>query len=310
MESRALLTAVELDVFSVTMTAVTAGEAAARLHTDTRATEALLNALVAMGFLTKRDGGFRAIPEVASRLAGDSGESERSAMMHTVGLWDYWSTLTESVRTGTRVLERAYKPEQLEAFIAAMHRGGAERAGSVASALDLSGRTRVLDVGGGSGAYSIALARANPNLHCVVFDQADVTGIARRHIEAAGLGDRVSTLAGDFNTDECGEGYDLVLISQILHMLSPDGSLALLEKSLDALVPGGEVVIQDFILSDDKTSPHRGALFALNMLVATRAGNAYSGAEFRAWLREAGFANTRIVPLPGLPTGLVVGTKS
>jgi len=310
MESRALLTAIELDVFSVTRSSASAGEVAVRLHTDARATEALLNALVAMGLLTKRDGRFRAMPEVASRLAGDSRESERSAMMHTVGLWDYWSTLTEAVRTGTRVLERAYKPEQLEAFIAAMHRGGAERAGGVAEALDLSGKSRVLDVGGGSGAYSIALARANPNLHCVVFDVADVTEIARRHIEEAGLGDRVSTQAGDFNTDEFGEGYDLVLISQILHMLSPEASLTLLEKSREALVPGGEVVIQDFILSDDKTSPHRGALFALNMLVATKAGNAYSGAEFRAWLNEAGFENTRILPLPGLPTGLVVGTKS
>jgi predicted O-methyltransferase YrrM len=308
-ESRTLLTAIELDVFSAVKSDATAGEAAAALDTDPRATEALLNALAAMGFLTKNNGRFRAVSEFAERLAGDSANSEREAMLHTVNLWDQWSTLTQAVRTGTRVLEQERTPEQLEAFIAAMHRGGAERAARVAEALDLSDRSRALDVGGGSGAYSIALARAGRNLHCVLFDLEDVTAIARRHIADAGLSDRITTQAGDFHTDSLGSGYDLVLISQILHMLSPKDCAALLEKSHDALVPGGMVVIQDFILDDDKTAPRRGALFALNMLVATREGSAYSGAEYVDWLRNAGFEGTRIISLPGLPTGLVTGTR-
>jgi predicted O-methyltransferase YrrM len=309
MESRALLTAIELDVFTAVGEGATADEAAARMGADARATEMLLNALVAMGLVTKHDGVFCATPEAARRLAGDSGESERAALMHTVGLWDRWSTLTEAVRRGTRVLERDRTPEQLEAFIAAMHRGGTERAAALAGALDLSNKTRALDVGGGSGAYSIALARANENLRCVVFDLEGVTAIAERHLAEAGLGDRVTTRSGDFHSDDFDDGYDLVLISQILHMLSPEEGVALLKKSRDALVPGGEVVIQDFILDDDKTSPRRGALFALNMLVATRSGNAYSGAEYLEWLERAGFTNARVVPLSGVPTGLVVGVK-
>jgi predicted O-methyltransferase YrrM len=309
MESRALLTAIELDVFAAIRDGSTAADVAKHIGADARATEALLNALVAMEFATKADGVFRATDDTARRLAGDSPESEREALMHAVGLWNHWNTLTEAVRTGTRVYEHERTPEELEAFIAAMHRGGAERAAVVAAALDLSARTRALDVGGGSGAYSIALARANENLHCVVFDLEDVTAIARRHIAAAGLSDRVTTRAGDFHHDDFGDGYDVVLISQILHMLSPEVCKRLLEKSRDALVPGGEIVIQDFILDDDKTAPRRGALFALNMLVATREGSAYSGAEYREWLHAAGFADARVIPLQGVPTGLVTGTR-
>jgi len=309
MESRALLTAIELDAFAAIRGGATAGEAASRMGTDERATEALLNVMVAIGAAVKRDGVFHATPEAARFLAGDSPESVRTAMMHTVNMWDRWSTLTDAVRAGTSVFERKRTPEQTEAFIAAMDRGGAARAGMVAAALDLAGKTRVLDVGGGSGAYSIAFARANPSLRCVVFDLEPVTKIAARHVAAAGLEGRVTTQVGDMQTDDLGTGYDLVLLSSILHMLSPEVSIGLLQKCHAALVPGGEVVIQDFILNDDKTAPRHGALFALNMLVATKAGNAYSGAEYRDWLERAGFADTRTIALSDLPTGLVVGVK-
>lgn len=309
MESRALLTAIELDAFTAIEDGATAEEAAKRIGAAARSTEALLNAIVALGFATKRDGVFHTTPETKRALTSDSPTSERAAMLHTVHMWDRWDTLTDAVRAGTSVFERKRSPEQTEAFIAAMDRGASQRADVVAAALDLSNKTHVLDVGGGSAAYSIAFARANETLQCVVFDLESVTEIARRYIHAAGLSDRVTTMVGDLHADELGQGYDLVFISAILHMLSPEESVRLLEKSHAALAPGGEVVIQDFILDDDKTSPRRGALFALNMLVATKAGNAYSGREYRAWLERAGFSDARVIQLPGLPTGLVVGVK-
>jgi len=310
MESRALLTAIELDAFGAIADGATAGKAAARMGTDTRATEALLNVMVAMGLATKRYDVFHATPETARFLASQSPESLRTAMMHAVNMWNRWHTLTDAMRAGRSVWDGKRTPEQTEAFIAAMDRGGDERAQGVAAALDLAHRTRVLDVGGGSGAYSIAFARANPKLRCVVFDLEPVTKIAQRHIATARLGDRVTTQVGDFHTDAFeSEAFDVVLISQILHMLSPDDCVDLLKKCHDALMPGGEVVIQDFILSDDKTAPRRGALFALNMLVATRGGNAYSGAEYRDWLARAGFGESRVIELPDLPTGLVTGVK-
>jgi predicted O-methyltransferase YrrM len=166
----------------------------------------------------------------------------------------------------------------------------------------------MLDVGGGSGAYSIAFAQANPALRADILDLAAVEPIARRHIEEAGAGDRVHVRGGDLRSGRLGEGYDLVFLSAICHMLDEAGNLDLLRRCREALAPGGRVVIQDFILEPDKTAPRFAALFALNMLVGTPGGSAYSEPEYTAWLGEAGFQQIHRVRLPGL-TGLMVGSR-
>ena len=94
----------------------------------------------------------------------------------------------------------------------------------------------------------------------------------------------------------------------MLHINGPEENLLLLKKAYDALVPGGQVVVHDFILNAEKTAPRAGALFALNMLVNTQKGNAYSEPEYRAWLEAAGFEGIALLPLPG-PTDLIVGTR-
>ncbi|MGB9606788.1 MAG: methyltransferase, partial [Bryobacteraceae bacterium] len=178
----------------------------------------------------------------------------------------------------------------------------------VVEAIGLKGVRRVLDLGGGSGAYAIAFAQASPAVEVEVFDLAPVLRIARRHIQAAGLEKRVKTRAGDLRRDPYGEGYDLVFISAICHMLDPDENRAMLRKSYAALRAAGRVAIQDFILEPDKTAPRHAALFALNMLVNTRGGSSYSEPEYRAWLEEAGFRQVQRLYLPG-PTGLMIGHR-
>jgi len=196
-----------------------------------------------------------------------------------------------------------------EAFIAAMHRNASERAPLVVGAVGAETASRMLDVGGGSGAYSIAFAQANPALRADILDLAAVAPIARGHIERAGVVDRVTVRTGDLRTDRLGEGYDLVFVSAICHMLSPEENLDLLGRCREALSPGGRVAIQDFILEPDKTSPRFAALFALNMLVGTRGGSSYSEPEYVAWLGEAGFGEVRRVRLPGI-TGLMIGVRA
>jgi len=198
--------------------------------------------------------------------------------------------------------------EWTEAFIAAMHKNTRMRAPQVAAALDLKGVRRVLDLGGGSGGYSIAFARANPRLEATVFDLPTVTPLTRKYADTTKVGARVKTVAGDLHSDAYGSGYDLVFISAIAHMNSPQENLEMLEKAHAALEKGGRVVVQDFILRDDKTRPVTAALFALNMLVGTRSGSAYSESEYRRWLDEAGFTGVERLPLPG-PTGLMTGRK-
>ena len=166
----------------------------------------------------------------------------------------------------------------------------------------------MLDVGGGSGAYAIAFARAHPALSAVVLDLPTVLPIAAGHIEEAGLSKRIATRAGDLRADDLGRDFDLVFVSSICHMLGPDGNRDLLARCARALAPGGRVVIQDFILEPDRTAPRQAVLFAINMLVGTEAGGTYTEAEYAAWLAAAGLADVRRIRLKG-PADLMVGTR-
>lgn len=308
-ESRAILTAIELDAFTAVAQGASAAEAAATMRTDPRATEMLLNALAALGLLAKSHGVFRNTPVSARYLAEGSPDDSRAATMHTANLWRRWSTLTECVRAGTAVTRRDPREpdgQWTESFIAAMHRNARERAPHVVRAVGTAGVRRMLDVGGGSGAYSIAFAEAGGELHTEVLDRPEVLAIARGHIDRAGLAGRVVTRAGDLRTDEFGQGFDLVLVSAICHMLSPEENRDLLRRCYRALAPHGRVVVQDFILEDDKTSPKMAALFSLNMLVGTAGGASYNESEYAAWLGEAGFHEVSRIRLPG-PSGLMVG---
>ena len=310
-ESRVMLTAIELDLFTAVGQGASAREVAAKLATDARATEMLMNALVAMGMLAKQGGTFQNTPVAARYFVKDSPDDARAALMHTVHLWRRWSTLTRCVRAGTAVArEEAREPgdEWTWAFIAAMHRNAVERASQVVQAVGTEGVERLLDVGGGSGAYSIAFARASEKIHAELLDLETVIPIAQSHIEKAGLADCIKTRAGDLRAGKLGEGFNLVFVSAICHMLSPEENRDLLERCHAALAPGGRVVIQDFILEADKTAPKSAALFALNMLVGTRAGASYSEEEYAAWLRETGFQDVRRIRLPG-PSGLMLGTR-
>ncbi len=306
-ESRTLLTAIELDVFTAIGGGARAEEVASNIGADSRATQMLLNALVALGALSKRGDVYSNTPAAAAHFAG----AGRLPLMHNVHLWDRWSRLTECVRRGTAVdlvdMEKRSE-EWIAAFIAAMQRNSQEGAPAVAGAVDTSNVRRMLDVGGGSGAYSIALARANPQLHAVIFDQKPVLAIAQTHIDRAGLAARITTQAGDLRTDAYGEDFDLVFISSICHMLSPAENIEMFRKALAALNPGGRIVMRDFILEDDKTAPRQAALFALNMLVGTREGSSYSRSEYKNWLEQAGFTDVRHVGLPG-PASLMIGVK-
>jgi (2Fe-2S) ferredoxin/predicted O-methyltransferase YrrM len=311
-ESRAILTALELDLFTAVGDGAGAVEVATKLRTEARATEMLLNALASLRLLVKQEGVYHNSPAAARYFAAASRDNARPALLHTAHLWQRWSTLTDCVRAGSAVTrdEIAGRGQDwTEAFIAAMHRNASERAPLVVRAVGAENVRRMLDVGGGSGAYSIAFATANSALRADILDLATVEPIARRHIEEAGVADRVKVRAGDLRFDRLGEGYDLVLISAICHMLSAGENLDLLRRCREALAPGGRVVIQDFILEADKTAPRFAALFALNMLVGTRGGSSYSEPEYAAWLGKAGFREIRHVRLPGI-TGLMFGSRS
>jgi precorrin-6B methylase 2 len=309
--SRVLLTAYELDLF----TAVGQGdkpscEVAVDIGTDVRATDRLMNALCAMGLMTKKDGKFSNTP-VASHLLVRNSPEFMSGLMHTVHLWNTWSTLTQAVRQGTAVSGRQVNSrgeEWVTAFIAAMHDRASKQSPTVVAQIDLSGVSRVLDVGGGSGAYAMAFVRAGHGIRATVFDLPNVVPLTKTNIEEEGLSDKVDTVSGDYLKDNLGTGFDLVFLSAIIHSNSSDQNRSLIQKCAHALRPGGRVIVQDFIMSEDRISPAHGVFFALNMLVGTDAGDTYTEAEVHTWMEEAGL---REISRKGTPFGTtqIVGRK-
>lgn len=310
-ESRIILTGIELDVFTQIGEGATVAQIAKKLGTDARATGMFLNALTSLELLKKDGDVYHNSPLTARYLIKGSPDDSRMALMHTVHLWTRWSMLTECVKAGTSVTYEDMDSRGEDwgrAFIAAMHKNATLRAGEVVAAIDISKVHKVLDVGGGSGAYSMAFVNAGKDIHAEVFDLPTIIPLTKDYVAKAGLSDRIGFKTGDMRNDQLGNGYDLVLLSAICHMFSEEENAELFGKCLRALGSRGQIVIQDFILNPDKTSPRTAALFALNMLVGTRRGNTYSDQEYFDALRGAGFENPTRIRLHG-PTGLIIATK-
>ncbi len=311
--SRPLLTAYELELFTILNDEErTSADVAAAIGSDARATDRLMNALVAMGLLEKREGRFRNSAAAAGSLVkGKPGYM--AGLAHTNHLWDTWGSLTDVVRRGEPapsigdINDRG--ADWLRPFIAAMHWRARQSAGEVVALLDLEGVRRVLDVGGGSGAYAMAFARARRGISAVVFDLPSVVPLTRTYIQAEGLTAEVGTAVGDYLRDPIGSGYDLVFMSAVIHSNATDENRLLFRKAAGALNAGGRLVVQDFLMNEERTGPPQAALFALNMLVGTRAGDTYTESEVRAWMAEAGFRDMTRIDTPAA-TNIMIGTKT
>jgi SAM-dependent methyltransferase len=302
MRSRILLTAAELDLFTfLHETTAAAGEMADALRVDRRALTRLLDALVAMGALTK-DGGRYANTDASSTLSDRNPQSMRASLLHQVNLWQTWGRLTEAVRTGTspdrrsaaRAAGEESERERTRAFIGAMEVVARQRATATAEAVPAGGRRRLLDIGGGPASYTIAFLQKSPHLQATLFDLPEVIALARVQLEKAGLLDRVRLVAGDFYQDELPPECDLALLSAIIHQNSPVQNEELFGKVFRALAPGGVLVIRDHIMEEDRVRPIAGAFFAINMLVGTRGGDTYTFAEVERGLLAAGFTGVTL----------------
>lgn len=307
--SRALLSAFELDLFTALGRGfLAAEELAAKVGADARGVDRLLNACAALGLVRKDEDLFANTPESLKYLSAESPDY-LSGLAHTVNVYKSWDTLTEAVRKGGRVTERPSGGEaNTRAFIEAMHRRARADAGRLAGLLDLDCAERVLDLGGGSGAYSMAMCRANPRLSAVVLDLPHVTPLTRAYVAAEGFEGRITTRDGDYHQADFGRGFDLVFLSAIVHINSAAENRQIVRKAAAALNPGGRVAVVDFVMDETRTGPLHGALFALNMLVNTERGDTYTEGEIRSWMEAAGLGDVRRLPA-GPHTSLVIGRR-
>jgi hypothetical protein len=219
--------------------------------------------------------------------------------------------LTEIVRIGKRRSRLATEQggESLKAFIDAMHFHGKDMADKVVSAIDASCARKLIDIGGGSGTYTIAFLKANPKMQVTIFDLPAVIEMARERLQEAGFTNRVNQVGGDFYQDALSGGHDLAFLSAIIHQNSLGQNKELYAKVFEALDPGGKIVIRDHIMAESRTSPLAGALFAVNMLVGTSGGGTYTFGEIKEGLEFVGFVDVKLIQSGELMDGLVSATK-
>jgi SAM-dependent methyltransferase len=308
----ALHAGVKLRAFSVLGDAAVSGPEASRaMGASERGGAMLLNALAAMGLLVKEENRFANTPESRRLLCEDSEAYTGHILMHHHHLMEGWSRLAEAVVSGTPVRQRSSHSDDQsrESFLMGMFNLASELAPRVVPLVDLSGRKRLLDLGGGPGTYAIHFCLQNPRLSASVFDLPSTRPFAEKTIERFGLKDRVSFLSGDYLEDEVPGAFDSAWLSHILHAEGPEDCRRIIRKALRALEPGGIILIQEFILDDSMDGPLHPALFALNMLVGTEAGRAYSEGQIRAMLETEGVRDVRRLAFES-PTGsgIIMGT--
>jgi precorrin-6B methylase 2 len=291
-KSKVLLTAVRLDIFNIIgETGMTARDIATKLNSNINATEIFLDATVCLDLLNKdnrmyfnTENGREVFTEGNERNIGDI------VILQDL-MWNAWSKLSESVISGNP----ARKPDMFQGkkaetrgFITAMHNTAITVAPILSSEIDLSSSKTLIDIGGGAGTYSVTFCKANSNLEATILDLPGTLEITKELISDSGVLNRINLIEGDFNVEIKGQ-YDAAFLSNIIHGEGELENIALIKRVYNALNSGGKIIIQDFILDNDKTSPSFPALFSLNMLLFTENGRTYSFQEIEGWLKKAGF---------------------
>jgi SAM-dependent methyltransferase len=306
-QSAALAAAVRLGLFAaLDAGALDPTQLAGRLGVPARPLAQLCRVLLAMG-LVERDGArFSLRRDVAEILVPGRPGSLVGLIDLEVENFLSPALVLEAVRRDAPAVygdadpwaAHAVSAERARAFTRAMHDISSRPGEALARALDFSAGGRLLDAGGGSGAISIALARAWPLLECVILDLPVITPLAEAYVAQAALGSRIRTHPADFFADPWPGGFDAVLFSQILHDWPPQRGAQLLDSARRALRPGGRVLIHEKLIDDDGRGPLANALVDLDMLVWTE-GQQYTSSGLHALLGACGFSNARTTPTRG-----------
>jgi len=309
----ALHAGVKLNVFTVLGRQVrSATQVAERIQADERAAAMLLNALVAMGLLRKDGDGYGNTDESLIFLDQASPSYQGHIILHHHQLMPSWAVLDEAVRTGRPVRKRPSfdHPETRRHFLMGMFNLAMGLAPQVVAAIDLSDRRRLLDLGGGPGTYAVHFCKRYPTLTGVVFDLPASQPFAEEVIRRFDMTERVAFAGGDYHETPLPGSFDVIWLSHILHAENPADCRRVIQKAAEALETGGMMIIHDFYLNDDMDGPLFPALFALNMLLGTDGGRAYSHAQVEAMMQQSGLhgIERRALDSPNA-SGLLIGTK-
>ncbi len=285
--SRALQIANFLEIFTYLAEGPkTLDELASDTEVKSERLERLLMTCCAMGLLKREADRFENTPVADKYLVKDRDCYQGHLIAHGMHAWKRWDDMPRHYTS------EKHQPgiEGPREFVLGMHDlAMSGQAAHLVEHVDLTGRRRLLDVGGGPGSYSVALCRKYPELRATVWDLEPALEVARALVaQYPDVEDRIHFGVGDWNTDEFGSGYDTVLLSNVLHGAGSHAMMKL-QKAHRALSPGGLLIIHDFMLNDDRDGPLSGALFHMYI-------GAYSYFELSRLARRTGF--TDCTPLP------------
>jgi hypothetical protein len=318
--SKTLLTAVELDLFTqLAVQTGTADELRDRLGLHPRSIRDFLDALVALGFLDRQDGIYRNTAATGQFL-DKAKPSYIGGILEMANhrLYPFWNDLTEALRTGqpqnesargeAPLFETLYAdPARLKEFLAAMT--GVSRGANLAIAQKFpwSKYATFVDAGTAQGDLAVQIALAHPHLRGIGFDLPQAEPIFNDYIQHNNLADRLTFQSGDFFTDPLPKA-DVIMMGHILHDWNLDEKKILISKAYEALPTGGALIVYESIIDDDRRANAFGLLRSLNMLIETRGGFDYTGADCIGWMKECGFRDASVEHLVG-PDSMVVGIK-
>ena len=322
--SKALMAAVEMDVFTkLDGRQVTAQEFQQLLALESRPAQVFASALASVGLLDSKDDKLSNSQISATFLSKKSPAYMGGFVrMCDERLYKGWDSLSWSLANNKPVevkkggdAESLFNDaksdrsiEAIEKFTHAMHGVSIGPAMALAKAFDFSKYKSMIDIGGGSGAYSIHVAKEFPNMSATVADLGPVCKVAEGYIAQYGLSGRVKTTQLDFWKQDIPKGHDVAFLSHIIHDYDAEKGVTLLKKIYASLNPGGALIISEWMLNDDKTGPVQSAMMGMNMIVETNGGRNYSFAEISEMLRTAGFKNIEKRPLAG-PAQIAIGYK-
>lgn len=301
--SRIIQVAVRIGIFDKIETqGSTTQKVASSIEANPRATELFLNALVAIGLLSKERKKYFNTEISKTYLVKDSPKYFGGMIIFEHHLWDMWGNLEDSVRTGMPQREPdmfQIKEDETEKFILAMHslvraRGDAEL---ISGLIDLNWASSLIDIGSGPGTYPIEFMNKYPKLKITIFDLPGTLRVTRKILEKEDRIDQITLFEGDYKEDEIPGGFDVAFLSNIIHGEDEKTNQSLVKNIYEALNAGGLLVIKDHILNEDLTSPAVGAIFSITMLLATN-GRDYSFNEVGTWLENAGFKSIEWEKLP------------
>lgn len=312
-EAQIVFSAVRLGVFTALGDGNHAADDLARLlGGDARGVRILCDALVALGLITKDHLGYSNTPESRRYLCTDSGDQRLGMIAHRALLYDRWRGVVDGALTGrpagAELVDRRLPSDKL-AFAQAMADAGRLGAAETAKALDLGSASEMLDVGGGPGLYAIAFATRWPRLQVTILDDADTLKVAHQNVRSAGLDSRIELLAGDIFETPLPARFDLVLVSNVIHQYDEVKNRELVKRCVQALRPAGRLAVKDFVLDRTRTAPREAALFAVNMLVNTEAGDCYTKEQIAEWMSAAGcvgFADIAVAKVSRIIIGSLV----